>query len=105
MTAYIISEDGESVIGIGMSGNWKNLPDDDELVIAYHNNQAWTMYKVKAQIALDRTDIVALRCFKAGVEFPLEWKEYVESLRSIVRTQAGDATQPLPEQPTYPDGT
>ena len=54
-----------------------------------------------AQAALDATDSVALRCFKSGIPFPQEWKDYTASLRVIVRTGEGD----IPVRPTYPSGS
>lgn len=51
--------------------------------------------------ALEKSDLVALRCFKSGVEFPQAWKDYVISLRAIVNGGSG----PIPDQPTYPQGT
>ncbi len=54
-----------------------------------------------AQVALDATDTTALRCFKAGVAFPVEWQTYVKALRDIVRSGKGD----LPVRPSYPAGT
>lgn len=55
----------------------------------------------QAQSALDKSDLVATRCFKAGVPFPSEWQAYVASLRAIVSSGAGA----LPTQPDYPVGT
>lgn len=55
----------------------------------------------KAQVALDKSDLTATRCFKAGVSFPSEWQTYVTSLRSI----ASSGTGSLPDQPPYPIGT
>ena len=58
-------------------------------------------YAVEAQAALDRTDLVALRCFKNGVVFPPEWVTYCATLRNIINTGEG----PLPERPEYPEGS
>lgn len=46
-------------------------------------------------------DAVAIRCFKAGVAFPAEWRVYVEQLREIVRADSGE----LPKKPAFPEGT
>lgn len=67
---------------------------------AYLSEQQKTVYKAEAQAALDRSDLVALRCFKANILFPAAWTTYCEALREIVRTGEG----PLPEQPEYPQG-
>jgi hypothetical protein len=57
--------------------------------------------KKTAMEELDKSDMVAIRCLKAGVPFPQEWKDYVTALRLIVATGEGS----LPEQPVYPEGT
>lgn len=57
--------------------------------------------KSQAQKSLNKSDLVATRCFKAGVPFPSEWQTYVTSLRSI----ASSGTGSLPDQPPYPIGT
>lgn len=57
--------------------------------------------KSQAQKALDKSDLVATRCFKAGVAFPSAWQTYVTSLRAIISTGTGT----LPTQPSYPAGT
>lgn len=56
-------------------------------------------YKAEAQAALDKSDLVALRCFKNGVPFPAEWATYCAALRAIVVSGVG----PLPVQPAYPE--
>lgn len=83
----------------------------------YENAGAWTVRegvivaasppeidsRIGAQTALDRSDMTALRCFKAGVAFPSDWKAYVIALRAIV---AGEPTSiALPTQPAFPAGT
>lgn len=56
-----------------------------------------------AQMALDRSDMTALRCFKANIPFPNAWQNYVTTLRAIV---SGSLTPTdLPVQPAYPNGT
>ena len=57
--------------------------------------------KEQAKAALEKTDLVALRCLKAGAEFPAEWQEYVRALRLIAATAKGE----FPAQPAYPAGT
>lgn len=60
--------------------------------------------KGDAQFALDKTDLVAIRCVKAGVAFPAEWKSYVSALRAIV-SGADTTSVSLPVMPAYPAGT
>ncbi len=65
-------------------------------------NGAWQEYYIDdALMALASVDGVATRCLIAGVAFPAEWQAYVVALREIVRGSAG----PLPEMPSYPEGT
>ena len=40
MTAYILSEDKKTVIGTGMSGEWAELDDTDDRVVAYKAQSA-----------------------------------------------------------------
>ncbi len=56
-----------------------------------------------AQTALDKSDVTAIRCWKAGVPFPAEWQSYCTSLRSIVSGSLSVMT--LPTQPAYPPAT
>lgn len=65
----------------------------------------WAAYQAGARAALDKTDTVALRCWKAGKAFPADWAAYTEALRAIVKAESGDPTQPLPSPPDYPAGT
>lgn len=55
-----------------------------------------------ARDALARSDMVAMRCLKAGVAFPPEWQDYVVALRVVLR---GDSSAALPDQPAFPEGT
>ena len=63
--------------------------------------QAIADLKAQAQAALYKSDLVALRCIKAGVAFPAAWVAYVSALRGIVSSGTGA----MPIQPTYPAGT
>lgn len=45
------------------------------------------------------TDIICLRCYKAGISFPQEWKDYTISLRTIIK----NADKTLNEMPIKPD--
>lgn len=60
--------------------------------------------QAKAQAELDKTDLVALRCFKVGVAFPAAWQAYTQALRAIVNGTDTTNTN-LPAQPAYPAGT
>ncbi len=72
------------------------------------NGNEWSDYnlavgtnKILAQTALSKSDLVALRCVKAGIQFPLIWRIYISELRAIINGGTG----PLPTQPEYPEGT
>ena len=47
--------------------------------------EAWSAYKAKAQDLLDKTDIVCLRCHKAGVAYPADWQKPLDD-RTIYKT-------------------
>lgn len=66
--------------------------------------EAWAAYQAQAQAALAKTDMVALRCLKAGVAFPAAWQTYAKELRNIVSASTGN-TGTLPVQPEFPEGT
>ena len=65
---------------------------------------AQAQLKVSAQAALDASDLVAMRGFKAGVPFPASWQTYVAALRAIVNGTDTTSTA-LPTQPAYVPGT
>lgn len=55
----------------------------------------------EAYAMLEKTDVVANRCFKSGIAFPVEWLTYVEDLRGVVN---GNILE-LPITPAYPEGS
>ncbi len=85
--------------------------------IDYHNYLTWVDegntpqpyepppvdLKAAAQEALNKCDRTALRCFKAKVEWPTEWKDYDAELRAIMNGTSS-ATE-LPTRPDYPAGS
>lgn len=54
----------------------------------------------EALLLLGKSDLVAIRCFKAGVPFPADWVNYSEELRAALRSGA----TVLPIKPTFPSG-
>lgn len=68
-------------------------------------DEAKEIYKLNTQNVLSKTDLVALRCFKAGVAFTEGWVSYTQALRTIISSPNIDPTQPLPTQPPYPPGS
>lgn len=80
-----------------------------EMLVVKNNTpsdtQLWADYQAKAQALLYATDIVALRCWKAGVVYPPEWLDYTNKLRAIVRAPSGDSYADFPPRPSYPEGT
>jgi hypothetical protein len=85
-------------IGWTWDGENLNPPPVDE-------EAAKAEYKLRAQNALNKTDLVALRCFKAAVEFNQSWISYTQALRTLVSSPNVDPSQPLPTQPPYPPGS
>ncbi|MBI3441726.1 MAG: hypothetical protein HY052_08025 [Proteobacteria bacterium] len=68
---------------------------------AMQAEQTQQQIKADAHAALKASDLVAVRCLKAGVSFPAEWQAYVVQLRAVAVGAAG----PLPDQPAFPAGT
>jgi hypothetical protein len=64
---------------------------------------AQTVLQAQALAALAASDLIALRCFKAGAAFPAAWLAYVQALRAIVNNPSSAAT--VPSTPAYPAGT
>ena len=86
------------------------ITEEEFMVITEEKNsptadQLWSEYKAKAQLLLDATDLVALRCWKAGVPYPTEWLIYTNKLRDIVRSTSGNPCNTFPDIPAYPAGT
>ena len=61
--------------------------------------QLWAAHQASAQAALDFNDRVAIRCLKAGVSYPAEWRNHDNALRAILRAASGDPTLPTPPHP------
>lgn len=60
-------------------------------------------FKVEVQAALDKSDMVALRAFKAGVAFNAEWATCVEKLREqMAITEWSDDLTVITLPTTYP---
>lgn len=81
-----------------------SVDEESQFLIDQETNQKSTAesdLKEKAQGALDKTDLTAIRCMKSGISFPQEWQDYVTALRLIVKDGDGD----FPVQPNYPAGT
>lgn len=67
-------------------------------------NEAAALLVAKLRTAkdeLEKSDLVALRCVKAGIAFPADWQNYVTTLRLVI---SGSVTE-MPQQPAYPEGT
>lgn len=68
--------------------------------------ELWANHQAAAQAALDFNDRVAIRCLKAGVPYPVEWRNHDNALRAILRAASGDPAQTMPPHPTeFPAGT
>jgi len=66
------------------------------------NTEALATFQTSVQTAIDKTDLVAIRCLKAGIEFPTEWREYTVALRAL---KASVVVAELPVMPSYPVGS
>lgn len=78
-----------------VTGSWPPPPTAAELQ---------QKLKDQALSALEITDMVAFRCFKAGISFPSTWQTYTLALRAIANGTDTTSTT-LPTQPAYPKGT
>jgi hypothetical protein len=63
--------------------------------------QAPVILKADAQAALDKSDVVLLRCFEHAVALPAAWQTYRTALRAIVNGSDTTSTT-LPTIPAYP---
>ena len=73
----------------------------DAAIAAWPTIQMASLQLANARSAIDESDMVALRCIKAGVAFPQNWQTYVQGLRAVIKAGGG----PLPAIPTNPDGS
>jgi hypothetical protein len=82
---------------------WADLLAEKYGVIAPYVQPTPTADEIKrqARTALVDSDTVAMRCIKAGVAYPEEWKKYDASLRAIASSGKGT----MPTQPAFPAGT
>lgn len=71
-------------------------PKDNSAEIAWRNLQR------AAHAAMHKSDAVALRCFKRGIEFPAEWQKYDAALQEIIDAKEIDSLRSLPEPPKDP---
>lgn len=65
-------------------------------------NKFWAL-EVKER--LRKSDMVAMRCFKSGIDYPQEWVDYDESLRAILSAGQEIASADIPNAPSFPFGT
>lgn len=63
-------------------------------------SQIQAALKAQAHMALETSDLVALRCFKAAVPFPAAWQAYTVALRAIVNGTDTTSTS-LPAEPAF----
>lgn len=80
-------------------------PTSEELLAAFpgYISPEVEAFRLTVKAALDATDIVAIRCCKAGITFPTEWQAYTAALRTMLSST--DASQALPVMPAYPAGS
>ncbi len=86
-------------------GNLPMTKDEEAAFMAEQSSltaaNASTDLKAQVKVLLDASDLVFIRCGKAGVAWPSEWQAYVVLLRAIVDSGAGD----IPVKPSYPANT
>lgn len=70
--------------------------------LAAEHSAAVSVQQGETYNLLLETDLVALRCFKAGVQVPTEWANYVATLRA---RYASTVLSVAPVKPDYPEGT
>lgn len=93
VTGFVIDESNTQV--------WSTRPKTEE-ELAQEVDAALSVRRGDALTKLTDTDLVALRCVKAGVAFPQEWLDYVNALRAV---RSSPTILDLPEPPKNPDGS
>lgn len=104
--AAYIEPDNAAYVAWKAQGNTASpILSEDELrdVLAVQYPDGWPAeaLKIAAQDFLTKSDIVATRCFKAGVAFPPTWQSATVTARTILRTGIGV----IPATPDYPANT
>lgn len=97
LTKTIVTPAGCTRVNMTSNEEAAFIADQSSAAVA----QSAQVLKIAAHRALERSDMTAIRCFKAGILFPQEWQDYVTALRAIVNGGAG----PLPAQPEFLKGT
>lgn len=80
-------------------------PLTDPLVTAALAEIRWDEIRAKRDSALGRSDLTAIRCFKAGIPFPAEWLAYVKALRDLPQSTDDPTKVVWPERPALPEGS
>ena len=93
VTGFAIDESNTQV--------WLTRPKTEE-ELAREADAALSIRKGDARTKLTDTDLVAMRCFKAGVAFPQEWLDYVTALRVV---RSSPTIIDLPSPPLNEDGS
>lgn len=88
------------VRGADANGNpcWVNAP-------APTAAQRWAELQAEARQSLTASDVIVLRCYEDGIALPAAWATYRKALRALVSATSGDASQALPQKPSYPSGS
>ncbi|MDD3030327.1 MAG: hypothetical protein PHS57_08675 [Alphaproteobacteria bacterium] len=104
--AYVDSSDPALVSWLESGGVITRIGSEDDLrdVLREQYPAGWPLDYQELLIveALDATDVVANRCFKAGVPFTQDWIDYVAALR---RSFAATEVIELPSPPLNEDGS
>lgn len=103
MDALNTLNSGGSVTVVG--GLLVITPVDPAAIATAQHKAALAQYRANIQSLLDKSDMVCLRCYKKGLPFPADWVEWDNYLRSEIRNDSADPTQPLPTKPAYPANT
>lgn len=68
--------------------------------------KTWAVHQADAKSELAKSDLVAMRCWKACAEYPASWLARDVALRAIVSALTGDpSSTPIPDAPAFHTGT
>lgn len=100
-----ITEVPDEILPDPLQFKWTTNPDGTLNITALTAVEKNAALRIPAQIALQKTDTVVLRCYSASVPVPAEWQAYRVALRALAAGTDTTSTT-LPAQPlTYPVGT